>query len=1117
MNVADWLRALGLGQYEATFRENSVTVDLLPNLTPEDLKDLGITLVGHRRRLLDSISALRADANRAEDPRAASAERHRPARQSTAERRQLSVMFCDLIGSTPLSSRLDPEELSAVLRGYQARVAAIIQRFGGFIARYVGDGILIYFGWPEAYEADAERAVRAALAVTDAIAQAPVVTEPLRVRIGIATGLVVVGEPIDTDEGRQQTAIGETPNLAARLQNLAGPNGIVIDAATRQQIGGFFKFRDLGTIALKGLPNAVPAWEVLEEAAVESRFEALHAEIMTPLVGRQEELELLQRRWLRATSGEGQVVLLSGEPGIGKSRLIVELEQRIAAGTHVSLRYSCSPLYQDSPLRPVIACWEHAASFARGDGSQEKLRKLEAMLLPGGTSAEELALIADLLSVPTEGRYPKLESSPQRKKEKLFEALNRWLAGLARTNPVLLLFEDAHWADATTLELLETTIDRLAELPVLLVNSFRPEFSAPWIGRPGVSLIALSRLDRRDSAALAARVTRDHALPEGSLDRIVTQTDGVPLFLEELTKATIEQAAAPDRGRTLVNAVPGAGTVPATLQSSLMARLDRLGTTAREVAQVGAAIGREFTFELLATVEARDPEALQVALSRVVSAGLVFRRGTPPQATYLFKHALVQDVAYGSLLRERRRLLHGRIADALLEPESAAAPEIVAHHLQEADRASEAIGYWREAGEQAVRRAANSEAIEHFRHALGLLAAQPEADRRWRSELAVLSQLVPALMNVHGSSAPEAGEASERAAAVGRRLGNSADIAPSIANLWVYEIARLRLDRAEEISADLFRIARDLDSAEILLQGYHCAWPMAWHRGHFVKASEQIEAGLRLYDEQRHAHHRNLYLGHDPAVCALGINASVQFALGYLDRASRLEGEAISLADRLQHKPSLAFVLFEVCDARAARKDASGICPLARRLFDLSESEGLAQARGQALMYLGWAQALSGDAPGGIAKLREASESLRRIGHQLSLIRVDWLMAEALIAAGRHAEGLQEVDRTIEIAAKAGVGLFEARLHQARAELLLHVGPDSVATAEASLRQALAIARRQGAKGYELQAATRLADMWSEQTKRAEARDLLTPIYEWFTEGLADPVLRAAKALLDAL
>jgi len=380
MDVADWLRRLDLGQYEAAFRENSVTPDLLLSLTPEDLKDLGITAVGHRRRLLNAIVALRTDgAARDSDPlaqsQASGAASDGSSAVSTAERRQISVMFCDVIDFTALSSRLDPEELSAVIRGYQDRVATTVKRFGGFIARYVGDGVLIYFGWPQAHETDAERAVSAALAVVEEIARAPVRTERLQVRIGIATGLVIVGEPIGTGDARQQTAVGETPNLAARLQNLASPNSIVIDAVTRRQIGGLFDCRDLGASVLKGLPDPVPTWQVLAGTAVESRFEALRAAIMTPLVGRQEELDLLQRRWLRATSGEGQVVLLSGEPGIGKSRLIVELEQRIAAEAYVSLRYFCSPHYQDSPLRPIIARWEHAAGFARGDGSQEKLRQ----------------------------------------------------------------------------------------------------------------------------------------------------------------------------------------------------------------------------------------------------------------------------------------------------------------------------------------------------------------------------------------------------------------------------------------------------------------------------------------------------------------------------------------------------------------------------------------------------------------------------------------------------------------------------------------------------------------------------------------------------------------------
>jgi len=630
--------------------------------------------------------------------------------------------------------------------------------------------------------------------------------------------------------------------------------------------------------------------------------------------------------------------------------------------------------------------------------------------------------------------------------------------------------------------------------------------------------LSLTRLNRQHSAELVARVADPAgALPSDLAAEIVERCDGVPLFLEELTKATIEQAAAPERAHSLVGAVPRPGAVPATLQASLMARLDRLGAAARELAQVGAAIGREFTFELLVALDTRDRDTLEDALSRLVSAGLVFQRGALPQATFLFKHALVQDAAYGSLLRERRRLLHGRIADALLAAKPAGAPEIVAHHLQNAGHASRAIGYWREAGERAVLRAANREAIEHFHRVLALLKSEPKSAERWRDELAVLSQLVPALMHVHGWTAPEVGKAAESAAAVGRRLKSSADIAPSIANLWLYQFPRFRLDLAEEISADLFRIAGELDDPEIRLQACHCAWPTAYLRGHFMNASEQIEAGMRLYDEKRHAHHRNVYLGHDPAACALSTTASVQVALGYLDRASRLEAEAISFADQLQHPPTLAVVLWLVCEARASRRGTTDICAPAQRLLELSEANGLLQPRAHALMSLGWALSLSGDGPEGIAKLQEAAGTVRRIGHQRYLMPARWLMAEALLAAARYAEGLQEVDDAIDMAAKAGVALFDARLHQVRAGLLLHVDPSGTQAAEMSLRHAIAVAQGQGAKGFELQAATDLARLWGEQGKRTEARNLLAPIYEQFTEGFTEPILRDAKALLDAL
>jgi len=1113
MDVANWLGMLGLGQYEAAFRENCVTVDLLPNLTLDDLKDLGITLVGHRRRLLDAIAALRVDADHAGDPRAASGEQRRPARRPTAERRQLSVMFCDLIDSTPLSSRLDPEELSAVIRGYQARVAAIIPRFGGFIARYVGDGILIYFGWPEAHEANAERAVRAALGVTDAITQAPVLTEPLQVRIGIATGLVVVGEPIDTDEGYQQTAIGETPNLAARLQNLAGPNGIVIDAATRQQTGNFFKFRDLGTIALKGLPNPVPAWEVVEEAAVESRFEALRAEIMTPLVGRQEELDLLQRRWVRATSGEGQVVLLCGEPGIGKSRLIVELEQRIAAGTYVSLHYSCSPLYQDSPLCPVIARLEHAASFARDDDSQEKLCKLEAMLLPSGTSTEDLALIADLLSVSTHGHYPKLEYSPQRKKEKLFEALNRWLADLSRTNCVLMLFEDAHWADASTLELLETTIDRLAELPVLLVISFRPEFSAPWIGRAGVSLIALSRLDRSESAALATRVMRDHALPEGLLDRIVAQTDGVPLFIEELTKAVLEAAARPD-GTTLA--------VPDTLQASLMARLDSL-PVAKTVAQRGAVIGRTYPYELIDAIAGLPEPALRDALGQLVRSGLVFERGVPPDASYTFKHALVQEAAYNSLLRSRRAALHARVVELLCAQDPGIAeghPDLLAYHCEKAGLIEQAIENYMRAGRQALRRSAYVEARQLFSAASRLTAALPEGNARVEAELHALSGLSYALSYGLGFGSPEAGRVAISAGDLCERVANPLDFLPVLRTRWNFHMHRSDFTSALKVSARLKRWGEERSDARGYVTGHVFTGITKISFGEFVEARLELELAIRMLEsrdtdpalvwDQVRSFGRESVLATSRAhlarpVCFLGYpDEALAHASAAVEGYERL-GDMGQVAQGCIRRLRLFGTLWEQSELDARVAEALRLC----REYAMPHMTPIAR------IFEGYAIARRGDLRNGRAALGAGIADYEATGAALGSVHYRALLAETCARQGDAdealailTEALSEVERTGERWCAAELTRQVGEVHRLRGDR---------GAAEGHFAEAIQIARGQSAKLFELRAAVSLAHLSSGQGKCAEACELLAPIYEWFTEGFNLRDLKEAKALLDEL
>jgi predicted ATPase len=551
-----------------------------------------------------------------------------------------------------------------------------------------------------------------------------------------------------------------------------------------------------------------------------------------------------------------------------------------------------------------------------------------------------------------------------------------------------------------------------------------------------------------------------------------------------------------------------------------MARLDRLGPPAKEIAQIGAAIGREFSYRLLTAVTQQNETNLQAALGRLVEAGLVFQRGGLPHATFLFKHALVLDAAYGTLLRGRRQFLHSRIADVLLSAtgeEPADAPEIIAHHLQNAGRLAEAMVYWHNAGEQAVHRAANREAIEHLRRTLSLLEAQPETAERWRVELAVLSQLSPALISVHGRSAPEAGEAIERAVEVGRRLESSADLAPSIANLWFFTMARGRIDRADEISADLFNMARKLNDPEILLQAHHTAWSGRWIRGLFAEASNHINEGVALYNEEHHAHHRYVYLGHDPSVCGLGIGAIVQWALGYPVRSMQLEGEAVALGRRLRHAPSLTHALWFTCDAQAERGDAASVMDTAAQLLRLSEEHGFFHHRANASVFLGWALACSGEVAEGIARLEEGIGALVKMGAQVNLTRSLCLMAEAHLSTRHYAKGLDQVAKALQIASETGEEWYVSRLYRVRAELLMHANSADDEAVEMNLRNALSVARQQGGKGLELRAGISLARRWLDSERHDDALNLLAPIYGWFTEGFDTADLKEAKALLDEL
>ena len=742
MDVASWLRSLGLEQYEATFRDNAIDDSVLPDLTDQDLEKLGI-LLGHRRKLLRAIANIDATAQTASSAVGATVAVDVSPRD-TAERRQVTVMFSDLVGSTALSARMDPEDLREVISAYQKCVAEAVQRFGGFVAKYMGDGVLVYFGYPQAHEDDAEQAVRAGLELVAAV-RGLKTRAPLQTRVGMATGLVVVGDLIGSGEAQERGIVGETPNLAARLQSVAEPNSVVIAESTRRLVGNLFELEDLGAQDLKGMVAPVRAWVALRPSSVESRFEALHAS-GAELVGREEELEVLLRRWSKAKIGEGQVVLLSGEPGIGKSRLTVALQEHLKGEPHTRMQYFCSPQHTDSAFYPVIAQLERAAAFERHDLPESKLEKIVWLL---GSSAEQrtdVQLLAELLSIPIGNRYPGLDWSPQRKKEKTFETLLRQLDIRSRQQPVLMVYEDVHWIDPSSRELLDMTVDRVARLPVLLLITFRPEFVPPWTGQAHLTTLTLSRLGRREGAMLVERLAANRALPDEITAEIVERTDGVPLFVEELTKAVLEAAVeGQDASETISKAALPSLAVPATLHASLMARLDRLGAAAKEVAQIGAAIGREFSYELLILVAQKNEEEVKASLARLGDAGLVFCRGAPPEANFLFKHALVRDAAYGSLLRSQRQDLHARIANTIeaeFPDKAAAQPEVLGHHAEEAGLSAKAIGFWQKAGELAVRRAANPEAIKHFRRALSLLGEQPDTVERSRNELAISRALV---------------------------------------------------------------------------------------------------------------------------------------------------------------------------------------------------------------------------------------------------------------------------------------------------------------------------------------------------------------------------------------
>ena len=913
--VADWLKKLGMSEYVGRFAENRIDFSVLPDLTDQDLEKMGVVL-GDRRKMLRAIACLDADT----DAGLVTVEAAAPAPSSpldAAERRQVTVMFSDLVGSTALSARMDPEDLREVISAYQRCVTETVRRFGGFVANYMGDGVLVYFGYPQAHEDDAERAVGAGLELVAAVGGLKTHVT-LQTRVGIATGLVVIGDLSGSGDLQESGIVGETPNLAARLQSIAEPNTVVIGDGTRRLLGKLFELEDRGPTDLKGIAGLVNCWMALRASSVEGRFEALRTGGLTELVGREEELDLLMQRWSRAKNGEGQVVLLSGEAGIGKSRLTAALLERIAPEPHTRLRYFCSPQHTDSALYPIISQMERAARFTYADTAQVKLDKLDALLAQSSTSANDAALLAEMLSLPNDGRYPTLELTPQQRRQKTLEALHAQVESFARKSPVLMIFEDVLWADPTSMELFDRAVKRIASGRVLLIVTFRPEFDPPWVGSHLTSL-AINRLNA-EVEAMIDRVAGNKLLSVNIRQGIIERTDGVPLFVEEMTKAVLEAESEREACRTVAAVPSSAVVVPASLHASLMARLDRLGP-AKEVAQIGAAIGREFSHALLSAVACKPETELKAAFDRLVAAGLLFRQGVPPHASYLFKHALVQDAAYGTLLREPRRTLHARIAITIERQFAEVAerrPELLARHCTEAGLIEKGALLWGKAGQQSLARSALAEATEQLRRALDQIAKLPATPALRRERIKFQIALINSLCHVKGYGAAESKAAVEQAnllleqaVALGEPPEDALLLFLVLYGFWMANLFAANCDLCRELAEHTLTLAEKQKALVPLVIGHRMMATTMSAIGAPAQSRIHCDQALALYDPVKH-HSQAMRFGTDIRVATLLTRSAALRALGYFDGGLADAENALSSARALGHVPTLLWALSSI-------------------------------------------------------------------------------------------------------------------------------------------------------------------------------------------------------------
>jgi class 3 adenylate cyclase/tetratricopeptide (TPR) repeat protein/energy-coupling factor transporter ATP-binding protein EcfA2 len=1111
-NIAEWLGSIGLGEYAQRFAENAIDLSTLRDLTEQDLKDLGV-LLGHRRKMLRAIADL-------DDTPAPAESATKPESPDEAERRHLTVMFCDLVDSTALAARLDPEDMRTLIGAYHRRITEVVSRYQGIIGRYMGDGVLVYFGYPQVHEDDAEQAVRAGLALVDAVAKLPTADVALSARIGIATGVTVVGDLTGEGAAQEQVAIGETPNLAARLQTLADPGAVFICPSTRQLTGGYFDYRDLGPLTLKGWKEPIRIWQVLRTSGVESRFEAMHNTKLPPLFGRDEELDLLLRRWRQATQEEGRVVVLTGEPGIGKSHIALALDERLHSEPHITLRYFCSQHHTNSALFPFINQLERAAGFEHTDSPSKKLSKLEALIAQSTADPEHVAVLATLFALPASDRYQLRELSPQKRKEKTLAALLAHLDGLVARQPVLIIFEDVNWIDPTSLELLAATVEHVPQLRALLLITARPDFTSPWPSYPHLTAISLTRLGRRDGAALVERVTGGKPLPKLVMDQILAHTDGVPLFIEELTKMVLEVGLLQERdGQYVLERPLPPLAIPTTLQASLMARLDRFSPV-REVAQIGAVAGRDFHYELLSAVAGLPREKLDEALDQLVRSELIFRRGENPLAVYTFKHALVRDAAYAGLLKSRRTQLHAAIANALEQkfPDVVQIqPETLAHHLTNAGLIEKAIGYWLRAGKDAALRSANLEAIAHLERGIELTGGLPAGEGTDKCELNLQFVLGPCLIATHGPAASKAVATFTRARELCERLGQPPEYLQVIFWLATASVVRGELPQALEAIAGLPNAADARGNRPALLNAIRGQAMILMFMGRIVEAREALNRAIKLFDASEEVDRiAARAAGQDAGVSMLALLAWVSWILGQADDAASRITAALERADAVRHAHTHAYAWYYASVLHALRGEPTIAQNYAERCLAISERHGFRH-------WLGLSRAVRDICAAEVgplgSQLREAKvgvDEYQRAGYQLGVTVQFVLLCPALLHHNQPEVALELIDQGLSIVSHNSERFFEAELYRLKARtLLMRDAPDN--EAESLLEQALRTARSQQAQSLELRAATDLAKLWMRQGKRAKALDILGSVYSCFTEGFDTRDLKSANTLLAEL